>query len=162
ISSGAWSPPIASTAMVGTLCDRLPREAGAERAGVHAVLEGGPAVHREHGHVRAPAGGQRTVAVDVRLLHGERDGARRGGDHGPHFVAEMTVATGVQGEPDHRVVGRLVDTPGPLKYRSPLRAASPSRPSLSWRTQSSAPGGSNTAWRPATSFTSSASLARWV
>src|SRR4029453_7698135 len=87
-ASGASSPPMASIAMVGTLC-RLPGEARAQRGHVDAVLERLPAVPGEDGALRAVRGDERRVGVDVDLLHRDRQLAGDGVDDRAHVVTEV-------------------------------------------------------------------------
>src|SRR6266481_2654728 len=98
-ASGAWSPPMASTAMVGMLA--LPRQAHPQRAGIDAHGERLPSVDREHRDLVAVRGREGRVRVHVDQLEGERDVARHPLDHGPHLVAERALRPGVEGELDH-------------------------------------------------------------
>src|SRR2546426_12414210 len=125
-SSGAWSPPMASTAMVGTLA-RLPREARAQRRGIDAVLERLAAVHAEDGHLLTVFGDERRIPVHVDLFQGDRDFVDDAFDDRTHLRAEVTIGPPVERETDHPWPV-LVDTPRPLKYRRWLAAARPSRP----------------------------------
>src|SRR5439155_15348606 len=114
-SPGAWSPPIASTAIDRTLRG-LPRETGAERRRLDAVLERPAAVHAQHRHLHAVGRGERGVPVDVDVLELDRDLARDAVDDRAHLLAQVAVGPAVEGEPDHRIP-RLVDTLRHLKYR---------------------------------------------
>src|SRR5579862_7483585 len=108
ISSGARSPPMASTAIVGigSLLARsgalpwLAGEARAEGALVDAVLEGFAAVHAEDGDFGAVLGGEFRVGVHVDVFRGEGDVAGDAVDHGVHFFAEVAVVAGVERHAD--------------------------------------------------------------
>src|SRR5207245_11377961 len=99
-ASGAWSPPMASTAMMGML-GALPRQAGPQRARIDAHGERLPSVDREHRDLVAVRGHEGRVRVHVDQLEGEREVARHPLDHGPHLVAERALCPGVEGELHH-------------------------------------------------------------
>src|ERR1051325_8788383 len=99
-SSGAWSPPMASTAIVGT-SGGLPREARAQRRGVDAVLEGLAAVHAEDGHLVPVGRRERRVAVHVDLLQGSGEVVDDAFDDRTHLRAEVAIGPPVERETDH-------------------------------------------------------------
>src|SRR5207247_6176283 len=93
-SSGAWSPPMASTAMVGTL-GALPRQARAQRGRIDARRERLPSVDRQHRDLVAVRGREGRVRVDVDQLEGERQVAAHPLYDGAHPVAERAPGPGV-------------------------------------------------------------------
>ena len=61
------------------------------------------AVHEENGHLVAVRRRERRVAVDVDLVHLERQLALDGGDDRPHLLAEVAAVPAVEGDPEHRL-----------------------------------------------------------
>src|SRR5207244_11642575 len=92
-ASGAWSPPMASTAMVGML-GALTRQAGPQRARIDAHGERLPSVDPVHRDLVAVRGREGRVRVHVDQLEGKRDVACHPLDHGPHLGAARALRPG--------------------------------------------------------------------
>src|SRR5207244_4069272 len=70
--SGAWSPPMASTAMVGMRLRSLPLEPSPQHWRLDPPHEGLHPVHAQHGNLFTIHGHERRVRVHVDDLQAER------------------------------------------------------------------------------------------